>query len=310
MNNYFENQNHPEMIKLQAAQRELYSLVKKYLAYSFLFAVLVPTVASVLYLILSFFPNYTFPWLKTALTVYGFIMLFINNLLLNHISSIKKRAARIQEEFDTRLFAMEWNDVVAGKRPGPHEWIEPADKHLKKNGSAALTDWYLNYSIALPSSVMTLLCQSKNLGWDARLKKIISDFLSIILVINGIVLLILSIIINPPAANIFSLIALLAPVYQFYYRYVNENKKSVARADELREKVESQLDKITETGFFDEASLKRLSRNIQDQIFIYRSSGNPAPDRMHRYNRMRDEERYDRIFDTYSERMKLLEPLI
>ncbi|NDO83738.1 hypothetical protein CJP72_24235 [Citrobacter sp. NCU1] len=310
MNHYFENQNQPEMINLQAAQRELYSVVKKYLTYSFMLAVFVPTMASAIYLVLNFFPGYTFPWLKISLTVYGFIMLFINNLLLNHISSIKKIAARIQEEFDTCLFAMEWNDVVAGKRPRPNEWVEPSDRHLKKNGSSNLTNWYLNYSIALPSPVMTLLCQSKNLGWDSRLKIIISNVLSVVLVVNGIMLLVLAIMINPPVVNIFSLIALLAPVYQFYYRYVSENKKSVARADELRQKVESELDKIIESGEFDEGHLKKLSRNIQDQIFIYRSSGNPVPDRIHQYNRVKDEERYDSIFNVYAERMKLLTPLM
>ncbi|HFK5746300.1 TPA: S-4TM family putative pore-forming effector [Enterobacter ludwigii] len=256
--------------------------------------------------ILNFFPSYTLPWLRISLTTYGFIMLFINNLLLNHIGTTKKIAARLQEEFDIRLFRLEWNDVVAGKRPGPHEWVEPADWHLKKNGSDSLINWYLNYSIDLPSPVMTLLCQSKNLGWDARLKQKISDLLSVILAINGIILLILAIAINPSVAVLFSLVALLAPVYQFYYRYVSENKKSVARADELRLKVESELDKITESGSFDADHLQKLSRNIQDQIFIYRSSGNPVPDRLHRYSRMKDEERYDRIFNAYEERMKSL----
>lgn len=308
MNTYFDDQNKPEMISLQAAQRELYSSVKKYLAVSFILTVIVPTLVSIIYLILNFFPNYTFPWLKTSLTIYGFIMLFINNLLLNHIGATKKLAARVQEEFDTRLFTLDWNDIVAGKRPGPHEWVEPAERHLKKNGSGTLTNWYLNYSIDLPSPVMTLLCQSKNLGWDARLKQKISDVLSIILAINCIVLLILAIVINPSAAALFSLVALLAPVYQFYYRYVSENKKSVARADELRLKVESELDKITESRVFNTDHLQKLSRNIQDQIFIYRSLGNPVPDYLHRNNRMRDEERYDRIFNAYEERMKLLTP--
>lgn len=306
MNTYFDDQNKPEMISLQAAQRELYSSVKKYLAVSFILTVIVPTLVSIIYLVLNFFPEYTLPWLKTSLNAYGFIMLFINNIILNHIGATKKIAARLQEEFDTRLFRLEWNDVVAGKRPGPHEWVDPADRHLKKNGSGNLINWYLNYSIDLPSPVMTLLCQSKNLGWDARLKQKISDVLSIILAINGITLLILAIVINPSVLVLFSLVALLAPVYQFYYRYVSENKKSVARADELRLKVESELNKMAESRSFDVDHLQKLSRNIQDQIFIYRSSGNPVPDRLHRYNRMKDEERYDRIFNAYEDRMKSL----
>jgi len=306
MNRYFERQNEPEMISLQAAQRELYSSVKRYLALSFMLTVVLPTVTSVVYLILNFFPGYIIPWLKTSLTVYGFVMLFINNLMLNHIAAIKKRAARIQEEFDTRLFSLEWNDIVAGKRPGPNEWVEPAGSYLKKSGNSSLTNWYLNTPVNLPSSVMALLCQSKNLGWDARLKQKISDILSAILALNGFVLLVLAIVINPSAVTLFSLVALLAPVYQFYYRYVGENKKSVVRADELHQKLESEMDIIAESMVLDEAHLKKLSRNIQDQIFIYRSSGNPVPDRIHRNNRERDEERYDRIFNVYEKKLESL----
>lgn len=304
MNHYYETQNDSEMIRLQAAQRELYSRVKNYLGCSFVFGVLVPTVASAIYLVLSFFPDYTLPWLKTTVTIYGFIMLFINMLLLDHVGSIKRIAARVQEEFDTRLYDMEWNEVLVGRHLGPHEWLEPANQHLHKYGSSRLTDWYLNDPVNIPSPIMMLLCQSKNLGWDASLKRIISNLLSLIILANGIVLLVLAIVINPPAANVFSFIALLAPVYHFYYRYVSENKKSVSRADELRHKIEYEMDKITESGRVDDAHLKKTGRNIQDQIFSYRASGNPVPDIIHRRNRMRDEERYDRIFNHYAEKIK------
>ncbi|HCL6761582.1 TPA: hypothetical protein N2Q99_005377, partial [Citrobacter freundii] len=63
MNTYFDDQNKPEMISLQAAQRELYSSVKKYLAVSFILTVIVPTLVSIIYLVLNFFPEYILPWL-------------------------------------------------------------------------------------------------------------------------------------------------------------------------------------------------------------------------------------------------------
>lgn len=302
MNNYFEMQNEPEMIELQAAQRELYSQAKKYLCLSFLFGVLIPSILSAVYLVLSFFPEYTFPWLKTSITIYGFIMLFINTALLDHVGYIKKRAARIQEVFDTRIFGLEWNDIVAGQHPGPHQWLEPATKHLRRHGNSRLKDWYLNNPINIPSSIMTLLCQSKNLGWDANLKSFISNLLSIIIVANGIALLTIVVLTNPSSLKVFSLVALLAPVYHFYYRYVSDNKKSVARATELRLKIEKELNRIIETNCFDENKIKKLSRNIQDQIFIYRASGNPVPDRIHLYYRSRDEEHYDQIFNIYSKK--------
>ncbi|ECY6709601.1 hypothetical protein F7I58_23490, partial [Salmonella enterica] len=216
----------------------------------------------------------------------------------------KKKAARIQEEYDTSLFNMEWNDIVAGKKIPISESIEYAQKHLATEGERRLHNWYLNAPMSVSAPLMVMLCQSKNMGWDAGLKRKTSTFLSIILALNIIMFAITFIFTNPTYLQFIAFVAILLPTYQFYYRYVSENKKSVARADELRTLVENTLRQIVKEHAYDKKALEKQSRLVQDQIFNYRATGNPVPDFMHKRNRTKDEERYDRIFEEYSSQLQ------
>ncbi|URO00340.1 S-4TM family putative pore-forming effector [Leclercia adecarboxylata] len=300
MNDFFEKQNEPRMLKLLAGQRQIYCDVKAILMKSFLMGVVVPSILSLTFFVMSFFPGYTVPWIKTFLTIYGLVFFIINHFIMEHVSNCKKKAARIQEEYDTSLFNMEWNDIVAGKKTSVSESIEYAQKHLANEGDRRLRNWYLNAPINVSAPLMVMLCQSKNMGWDAGLKKKTSTFLSIILALNIIMFAITFIFTNPTYQQFIAFVAILLPTYQFYYRYVSENKKSVARADELRILVENTLRQVGKEQSYDKKALEKQSRVVQDQIFNYRATGNPVPDFMHKRHRAKDEERYDRIFEEYS----------
>lgn len=300
MNGFYEKQNEPQMLKLLAAQRQIYSGVKAILMTSFCLGVVVPSVLSLIFFVMSFYPDFTIPWIKTFLTIYGLVFFIINHFIMEHISNCKKKAARIQEEFDTSLFDMEWNDIVAGKKIPISESVEYAQKHLITKGDSLLRGWYLNAPMNVPAPLMVMLCQSKNMGWDAGLKKKTSTFLSIILALNIIMFAITFMFTNPTYLQFIAFVAILLPTYQFYYRYVSENKKSVARADELRIFVENTLRQVVKEHTYDKQELEKQSRLVQDQIFSYRATGNPVPDFMHKLNRTKDEERYDRIFEEYA----------
>ena len=129
MNDFFEKQNEPRMLKLLAGQRQIYCDVKAILMKSFLMGVVVPSILSLTFFVMSFFPGYTVPWIKTFLTIYGLVFFIINHFIMEHVSNCKKKAARIQEEYDTRWFNMEWNDLVAGKTTSVSESLESAQKH-------------------------------------------------------------------------------------------------------------------------------------------------------------------------------------
>ena len=304
MNNFYEKQNELHMLKLLAGQRQIYSDCKTILMKVFFAGVVVPSIFSLIFFVMSFYPGYTGPWIKTLLTIYGLVFFIVNHFIMEHVSNCKKKAARIQEEYDTNLFNMEWNDIVAGKKIPFSESMEYAQKHFATEGDRRLRNWYLNAPMSVSAPLMVMLCQSKNMGWDAGLKKKTSTFLSVILALNIIMFAITFIFTNPTYLQFVAFVAILLPTYQFYYRYVSDNKKSFARADELRILVENTLRQVVKECAYDIKALDKQSRLVQDQIFNYRATGNPVPDFMHKINRAKDEERYDRIFEEYSSQLE------
>lgn len=304
MNHFFEKQNESSMLLLLAGQRQIYSDVKKLLMKCFVVGVIIPSLLSFAFFILSFYPEHTIPWMKTLLTIYGVVFLVINHFMMEHIGNCKKKAARIQEEFDTRLYDMEWNNIAAGKKVPLSETTIYAQRYLDAEGDSSLRDWYLNAPLSVPPMLMVLLCQSKNMSWDANLKSKTSFYLSVIFALNIIMFAMVLIFANPSFLEFMAFLAIVLPIIQFYYRYVSDNKKSVVRADELRNCVESFLSQVEENKVCDEHRAMVLSRSIQDQIFSYRAAGNPVPDFVHKRNRIKDEEKYDRIFNVYMHKLK------
>ncbi|HHH2699892.1 TPA: S-4TM family putative pore-forming effector, partial [Morganella morganii] len=265
MNDFYEKQNEPHMLKLLAGQRQIYSDVKAILMKVFFAGVVVPSILSLIFFVMSFYPGHTGPWIKTLLTIYGVVFFIVNHFIMEHVSNCKKKAARIQEEYDTSLFNMEWNDIVTGKKIPISESLEYAQKHLATEGDHRLRNWYLNAPMSVSAPLMVMLCQSKNMGWDAGLKKKTSTFLSVILALNIIMLAITFIFTNPTYLQFVAFVAILLPIYQFYYRYVSDNKKSVARADELRILVENALRQVAKERAYDKKALDKQSRLVQDQ---------------------------------------------
>lgn len=291
------------MLLLLAGQRQIYSDVKNSLMKCFVGGVVIPSLLSFAFFILSFYPDYTVPWMKTSLTIYGVVFLVINHFMMEHIGNCKKKAARIQEEYDIRLYDMEWNDIAAGKKVPISETTVYAQRYLDTEGDGSLRDWYLNTPLNVPQILMVLLCQSKNMSWDANLKNKTSFYLSVVFALNIIMLAAVLMFANPSFLEFMAFLAIVLPIIQFYYRYVSDNKKSVARADELRNCVENFLSQIEEKRTYDEQRAITLSRSIQDQIFSYRAAGNPVPDFVHKRNRIKDEEKYDRIFNVYADKL-------
>lgn len=114
-----------------------------------------------------------FPQIKQLslvfLPIVSFLWILISRLLL--IEWEKKHtkiAATLQEEFDTSLFGIPWQKVLAGSRIDPENIIK-ADQKFKGDRSK-LKDWYIGINAPNPS-LNVLLAQRMNLVWDVRLRK-------------------------------------------------------------------------------------------------------------------------------------------
>jgi SMODS-associating 4TM effector domain len=81
-----------------------------------------------------------------------------------------RRAAVVQEMFDTELFGLPWKLTAAGPPLPPYEISKLAGKFTPSRGRGSrLRDWYVDTS-GVPPPYDIFICQEQNLGWDARLR--------------------------------------------------------------------------------------------------------------------------------------------
>ena len=169
-----DQQNSEKNIRLLSSQRYYYTLAKKNRILK-LFCTTVLVVFSPLILLL-------FPSAKDTLCFVGAIGIILTFIIDFFENSNIKRAANIQEQYDTELFGMDWNEILLGAKESI-EIIITGDK--KFNGDKKkLYNWHGDLSgIDYPYNV--LICQRSNLVWDWRLRK---KFAIIMLVLLGLIL--------------------------------------------------------------------------------------------------------------------------
>jgi hypothetical protein len=81
-----------------------------------------------------------------------------------------KRAAVVQEMFDTSLYGLPWNIVAAGAPLPSYEVHSLARSFSLHRRQDRLRDWYANTS-GLPLPYEVFICQQQNLAWDTRLRR-------------------------------------------------------------------------------------------------------------------------------------------
>ncbi|WP_416982092.1 S-4TM family putative pore-forming effector [Streptomyces sp. T028] len=80
-----------------------------------------------------------------------------------------RRAALFQEMFDTRVFRLPWNTLLAGgDEPLPHEVSRAARRYTAPE--SLLEDYFYEVT-ELPRPLDVLACQMQSLGWGARIRR-------------------------------------------------------------------------------------------------------------------------------------------
>ncbi|WP_347841554.1 S-4TM family putative pore-forming effector [uncultured Draconibacterium sp.] len=107
MNNIQTNQNKADFIRLLKAQRVAYSIAKRCMSVE----VIILLISIIFPILLIFFPDLVEQSLVIILSG-GLVILsvLLNNLMKNRTNV----AAKIQEEFDTKLFNLTWNSLLCG----------------------------------------------------------------------------------------------------------------------------------------------------------------------------------------------------
>ncbi len=155
------NQNSIENLRLIAAQRQLYVKAK--------FVGNVRLIGSLMVAIAGMYISVNYSEARTGVTLFSAIWTIFVVFILKRMQKEKiLNAAVLQEEFDTGLFGMAWNQILIGNKVAKEIMIE-ADRSFKGDRNK-LKDWYPDVSQA-PPPLDVLLCQRTNLLWDWRLRK-------------------------------------------------------------------------------------------------------------------------------------------
>lgn len=265
-------QNTEKSLQLLAAQDRLYAGAKTWVYVVFL-STLAPIVAALLPK--TWFTEAQIQWTLSLGGAGGLVLvLAIDSLVKRRV----KMAAVLQEEFDTDVFEMNWNEGLAGKKITPEIRIEAA-------GSYKIADsrlpWYSAVIGAVPDkSVQVLLCQRENAAWDWQLKKYMTGVLFKLLVLECLALILWGLL-TPELLFCNWLLFMLVPASGLLvetWKLWQGFKNVAGERESLNSEIEVELEvwKKTKTPIPDE----RL-RLLQDKMLKSRLENTLVPDRIY-----------------------------
>lgn len=267
LNSIAQTQNTPKQILRLAAQRRLYSRAK------IIFTIrtaLSLTIAIGGALVASFWPD-----LRSIVVLVALPFSFLDSVF---IDMFQKRwiswAAKIQESFDTEVLGLRWVSINYGRPIDEEEVIELGTKAMaNQNKSAVLQNWYPPEVQKLPLHLGRLVCQRANSVWDKRLRQCYADIVLLILIVVALVTLGIGLWSDRSMEQfVLAVVVPLAPGILLGVRHFQGLRES----NQILEKLSSDLEGAWQQALknpTDEAFATQAARDIQNQLFAHRKSG-------------------------------------
>ncbi|MCR9182283.1 MAG: S-4TM family putative pore-forming effector [Flavobacteriaceae bacterium] len=280
MNNITTEQNNPSLIELLKAQRIAYSQCKRFQFFdviSILIAITFPLIALIK-------PEYQNP-----INAFGVLWTVAYLLTELYRKSKTTQGATIQEQFDTELYGLSWNNILCKSKVNV-DTIQELSSKYKKND---LQNWYsTKIDNSLPREIAIILCQRINFSWEINQRKKFVGFLSVITAVYYLIYIVIGFTQN---IGFFDLLILLSPSIPFLVF-------SVQNILSLRSHIKSK----NETLNFIDAELENYKANrsipssenlrqIQDTIFTERTVPEKVPDWFYRLNKTTNEKFIDNL---------------
>jgi hypothetical protein len=254
-----QEQDSETSIKYLAAQKQLYINGKATFTFQVLIAVPIPIIISIVTPLLSK-PEQSIIWI---FVLYSIIATFLEFFCEDRAMKLKKLAASIQEKFDTNVLLIDWNKTLLPSKPDDGLILRYYNKYIKKHKLDKLYGWYSNEVIPVKRNIATLLCQRTNCSYDFTLRKRYT---------NTILLLAASTFLIP--SFISSVLFPSLPVFVLAYKQISSNNEAIENLKELKELIETELEKININDNVD----SHLIRQIQDKIYIKRINSPLLPE--------------------------------
>ena len=281
MNDITTRQNNPNFIELLKAQRVAYSQCKKFQIFD-----VVSIIIAILFPLLTLkYPSY-----QNAINAFG--VLWTASYLLTEVYRKNKttQGAIIQEQFDTELYNLKWNEVLCKEKANIDTIQDLASKYSKND----LHNWYsTKIDNTLPNEISILMCQRINFSWEISQRQKFVTFLSIIAVLYYGIYIVIGFKNN---VGFFDLLVMLSPSISFLvYSVLNviSLRSHVKSKNETLKFIDRELENFKQS----KASLPKTEtlRQIQDVVFTERTVPEKVPDWFYRLNKSKNENFIDNL---------------
>lgn len=257
-------QNQPAFLRLIAASRNRYDAARRLHRARVYLTVAVAILGPVVVLIQ--------PSWKGAVGLLGGVTIVVSWVLRQTEPAHAEAAARIQELFDTDLFELRWNRILAGQKPTNEEVI--ADARRFRGPRDKFKGWYTDPS-PLGSPFSTLLCQRSSCVWDRRQRERYGWLVLAATVLAILGLAIFAWLRDMRLADYVT--ALMLPAMSAYllgFETFRDMQRTAQGRRQLEGEVEDMIDRELATpGCISDENL----RDIQDRLFLLRSRPGAVP---------------------------------
>ncbi len=273
-------QNKPDRLELLRAQRLFYARAKLYQNMFALLALLLPAIGIVF--------GASFPEIRPFLGLGSILLLLLEvGVISRKQKEDCKRGAKIQEQFDTEVLKLGWNQLVAGRRVDAEEVRAITATPVADAEYNRLMDWYEPVVSLIPLGLGRLICQRTNLAYDMRVRK---EYAGILLWAAGLLFVALALTGLYQGLKLNDLILTMClpvlPLAAYVLREHRKQNDTIETLTTLKSEVEKMWEKALAGASSDE--LTTSSRALQDAIYRHRASNPLVFDWL--YNKLRARE--------------------
>lgn len=177
-NQILEDQCRPEHVRLVWAACIYYSKAKSLQTLFIFLALILPVVGT--------WFGADNPWLKPYLALCSSLLLVVEIFFASTAQKKwTKTAAKIQEQFDTQVFQLPWNQFVVGSKVEPESVRGVTKGELKKRTQERYETWYHASVAEVPLPLGRLVSQRTNIFYDMRVREKYRSGLVIFLIVLG-----------------------------------------------------------------------------------------------------------------------------
>jgi hypothetical protein len=296
MNTILHDQNTEYFIRLVKAQRIAYNKAKKYLfvdAVSILIAI-IPTILIIFFNNAESFQNTSLSLgnetvlnkdtqqtglnLAIYLSIFSFIWTIISLFSDSWRVKDTKIGATIQEQFDTELFKISWNEILISDKIEENKIVALSKKNKKDENN-----WYLKeVGDNLNHNIAVLLHYKTNTIWGAGLRESYSKLILYLVVGYYFILFCLSVYKQIPLPNFIILVAPSLPFLVYSVTNIKSHQDTLLKYREISKAINKHIDYFILTK---KEPDNFILRQIQDLFFIQRLNPYQVPNWFYKWNK-------------------------